>query len=328
MQTQEYSYDMVPHDASPSPGARRPSRRRLLRALPLALALTAAAPALSACTHASERLDAESGSIPEIDLSGITEVAEIASLVPPEIRARGELVNGAALNYAPGEFVGDDGQAVGYDMDVLAAIGRVLGLTTRTESAVFAQIIPAIGSRFDVGISSFTINEERLSEVSMVSYFQAGMSYAVRTGNPYGVDPEHLCGLRAAHQVGTYMDDVVADADSACRAGGDGGVTDLPYTGNADAATATAGGKADILLADSPVVAYAVARSRGTLEQLGGIADSALNGIVVAKDQPQLAGALQAAVQHLIDSGHLREIFAAWGNESGMIDRSEVDPQP
>ncbi|MGP9695471.1 transporter substrate-binding domain-containing protein [Brachybacterium sp. AOP25-B2-12] len=319
---------MLPHDPAPRSGRPAPARRTLLRALPVALGLAGTAPVLSSCTYASERLDAESNAIPHVDVSDIQAVEEIAALVPAALRERGELVNGAALNYAPGEFVGDQGQPVGYDIDILAAIGRVLGLSTRTESAVFAQIIPAIGTKFDVGISSFTVNPERLAAVSMVSYFQAGMSFAVRTGNPYGVDPADLCGLRAAHQVGTYMDDVVAERDSACRAAGGAGVTDLPYTGNADAATATAGGKADILLADSPVIAYAVDRSRGTLEQIGGIEDSALNGIVVAKDQPDLARAVRGAVQHLIDSGRLREILAAWGNESGMIDTSEVDPQP
>lgn len=304
------------------------SRRTLLRSLPAVLGAAALSPALVSCTHASERLDAESNAIPEVDLADIGQIPELAALVPPAIRERGELVNGAALNYAPGEFVGSDGQAVGYDMDILAAIGSVLGLSTRTESAVFAQIIPAIGSKYDVGISSFTVNAERLQTVSMVSYFRAGMSYAVKTGNPFGIDPADLCGTRAAHQVGTYMDDVVAERDQACRENGGPGVTDLPYTGNADAATAVAGGKADILLADSPVVAYAVDRSRGELEQIGGIEDSALNGIVVAQDQPDLAQAIQGAVQHLIDSGRLREILTAWGNESGMIDRSEVNPAP
>ncbi|MCL6423084.1 ABC transporter substrate-binding protein [Brachybacterium sp. JHP9] len=312
----------------PCPLARpAPRRRTLLRALPLALAAGALAPALTACTHASERLDAETNAIPEVDLTGIEQIPELAALVPAAIRERGVLTNGAALNYAPGEFVGSDGQAVGYDMDILAAIGAVLGLDTRTESAVFAQIIPSIGTKYDVGMSSFTINAERLQTVSMVSYFRAGMGYAVKAGNPYGIDPTDLCGTRAAHQVGTYMDDVVVDLDASCREAGRKGVIDQPYTGNADAATAVAGGKADVLLADSPVIAYAVDRSRGELETVGDIADSALNGIVVAKDAPDLALAIQGAVQHLIDSGRLREILAAWGNESGMIERSEVDPQ-
>src|SRR5699024_4034399 len=131
-------------------------------------------------------------------LSDIDEVPEIAELVPDAVRERGELINGAALNYAPGEFVGSTGEAVGYDIDILAAIGAVLGLSTRTEAALYAQIHPAVGSTYDVGISSFTINEDRRDVVTMDSYFQAGISYAVKAGNPYDIHPDDLCGKRVA----------------------------------------------------------------------------------------------------------------------------------
>lgn len=306
----------------------RPRRRSLLRAAPLALATGLLAPTLASCTRASERLDAESDAVPEVDLSDITEVPEIAALVPEEIRERGELINGAALNYAPGEFVGSTGEAIGYDIDILAAIGAVLGLSTRTEAAVFAQIIPAVGSTYDVGISSFTVNEERLEAVSMVSYFQAGISYAVKAGNPYDIHPDDLCGKRVALQVGTYQEELSIERSQECRDAGEGAYDLLAYASNSDAATNVAGGKGDILMADSPVTAYAIARSRGTLEGIGEIEESALNGIVVAKDQPELAEALRAAVQHLIDSGHMERILAAWGNEAGMIPTAEVNPQP
>lgn len=306
----------------------RPRRRSLLRAAPLALATGLLAPTLASCTRASERLDAESDAVPEVDLADITEVPEIAALVPEEIRERGELINGAALNYAPGEFVGSTGEAIGYDIDILAAIGAVLGLSTRTEAAVFAQIIPAVGSTYDVGISSFTVNEERLEAVSMVSYFQAGISYAVKAGNPYDIHPDDLCGKRVALQVGTYQEELSIERSQECRDAGEGAYDLLAYASNSDAATNVAGGKGDILMADSPVTAYAIARSRGTLEGIGEIEESALNGIVVAKDQPELAEALRAAVQHLIDSGHMERILAAWGNEAGMIPTAEVNPQP
>lgn len=298
------------------------ARRTLLRALPAALLV----PGVTSCTRASERLDAEANVLPQVDLSGITVVPEIAALVPAAIRERGELVNGASLDYAPAEFLGSDGRPVGFDLDILAAIGRVLGLRTRTESAVFSKIIPAIGSLYDVGISSFTVNEERLAAVTMVSYFRAGVSWVVKTGNPYGIDPGDLCGKRVAFQVGTYQEELVQERTAQCRAQGQAGLEELAYTSNADAATNAAGGKADIFVADSPVAAYAIARSRGTLEQIGEIEESALNGIVVAKDQPELAEALRAAVQHLIDAGHLKAILTAWGNEAGMIPTSEVNP--
>lgn len=319
---------MQGHEYYSSVTSYRPRRRSLLRAAPLALATGLLAPTLASCTRASERLDAESNAVPVVDLSSIAEVPEIAELVPAAIRERGELINGAALNYAPGEFVGSSGEAIGYDIDILAAIGAVLGLATRTEAAVFAQIIPAVGSTYDVGISSFTINEERLEAVSMVSYFQAGISYAVKSGNPYDIHPDELCGKRVALQVGTYQEELSIERSQQCRDAGQPAYDLLAYTSNSDAATNVAGGKGDILMADSPVTAYAIARSRGTLEAIGEIEESALNGIVVAKDQPELADALRAALQHLIDSGHMERILAAWGNDAGMIPTSEVNPQP
>ncbi|WP_158239327.1 ABC transporter substrate-binding protein [Brachybacterium sp. UMB0905] len=301
-----------------------PRRRVLLGAIPLVLAGSG----LSACTRASERLDAEAAAVPVVDLSDVTEVPEIADLVPTAIRERGELVNGAELSYAPAEFVGSNGEAVGFDIDLLSAIGKVLGLATRTEAAVFAQIIPAVGTTYDVGISSFTINAERLASVTMVSYLRAGISYAVKTGNPYGIDPAHLCGQRVCLQVGTYQEELAEKRSAQCHADGQGGYDLLTYTSNADAATNVAGGKGDIFMADSPVTAYAIARSRGTLEAIGEIEESALNGIVVAPDQPELADAIRAAVQHLIDTGLMERILAAWGNADAMIPTAEVNPEP
>ncbi|CAM4035093.1 ABC transporter substrate-binding protein [Helcobacillus massiliensis] len=302
-----------------------PSRRALMRGLIGAAVGLPAAGAVTGCTTASVTLAKETNAVPEVDLSPIAEVPEIAALVPEHIRSKGTLVNGCAANYAPGEFL-SNGEPVGYDIDVFNAIGRVLGMGTRTDNAVFAQIIPAIGSKYDLGMSGFTINAERLAAVSMISYFEAGISYAVATGNPYRIDPSALCGTTPAVQVGTYQEELVRAADQECRDAGADGLRILAYESNNDAVTNVAGKKADIFIADSPVTSYAIARSRGTLEQIGDIQESALNGIAVAKSEPEFAEAVRAAVQHLIDSGHMLRIMQAWGTESGMIDNAEINP--
>lgn len=297
------------------------SRRMLLRGVPAAVGLTA----LAGCTNASERLAEETNTIPNVDLSGIKKQPDIAALVPKPIRDRGLLQNGAATDYAPGEFL-NNGKPVGYDIDVLAAIGKVFGLKTATESAVFAQIIPSVGPKYDVGISSFTIDAERLKSVNMVSYFQAGVAYAVKAGNPYGIDPHELSGKRPAVQVGTFMEEVAYEEKAKCDAAGKPTVDVLSYANNSDAVTNVAGGKADLLMADSPVVNYAISRSRGTLERVGKVEDTALNGIAISKEDDQLTEAVHKAVQFLIDSGDLNRIMKAWGNEDGALDTSEVNP--
>src|SRR5690625_1557217 len=129
-------------------------------------------------------------------------------------------------------------------------------------------------------------------------------------------------------RVVTYQEELSIERSQECRDAGEGAYDLLDYASSADAATNVAGDKGDILMADSPVTAYAITRSRGTLEAIGEIEESALNGIVVAKDQPELAEAIRAAVQHLIDSGHMERVLAAWGNEAGLTPPAEVNPQP
>src|SRR5690625_8024400 len=131
-----------------------------------------------------------------------------------------------------------------------------------------------------------------------------------------------------ALQVGTYQEELSIERSQECRDAGEGAYDLLAYASNSDAATNVAGGKGDILMADSPVTAYAITRSRGTLEAIGEIEESALNGIVVAKDQPELAEAIRAAVQHLIDYGPMARVLAAWGNVAGLMPAAEVNAQP
>ena len=82
------------------------------------------------------------------------------------------------------------------------------------------------------------------------------------------------------------------------------------------------------MLADSPVIAYAIKQTGEDLEQLGDIYDAAPYGAVVAKDQTELAKAFQQAFQSIIDSGAYEAILKNWNVQSGAIETSEVNPTP
>src|SRR5690625_7163600 len=99
----------------------------------------------------------------------------------------------------------------------------------------------------------------------MISYFQAGISYAVKAGNPYDIHPDDLCGKRVALQVGTYQEELSIARSQECRDPGEGASDLLAYASNSDAATNVDDGKRDILIADPPVTASAITRSLDTL---------------------------------------------------------------
>jgi polar amino acid transport system substrate-binding protein len=251
---------------------------------------------------------------------------ELAAMVPEEIAADGRLAVGVDATYPPNESLDPDGvTVVGWDVDLFDAVAAKLGLTVQWAPAPFGAIIPSVQSgEYEVGVSSFTINDERKAEVNMVSYFDAGTQWAAPAGEP--VDPANACGLRVAVQRDTVqVPDVTARSD-ACVAAGQPEITIQQYQGQDQATASVASGQNDAMLADSPICAYAVEQTQGQLELVGEIYDAAPYGYVVAKDQTQLADALSAAVQAAIDDGTYTTILTDWGVEGGAITSSAVNP--
>jgi len=170
------------------------------------LALTACSGQTSdSASTASDTASASDSTDLSYDVSGVAKVDDIAAMLPDAIADKGTLIVGASTDYAPAEFRADDlNTAIGYDVDLAKAIGNVLGLEAEVQDGEFASLIPAIGSKYDVGISSFTITPERLENANMISYINVGSSYAVKAGNPQSFDPENVCGQTIAVQTGVH----------------------------------------------------------------------------------------------------------------------------
>ncbi|ROS73387.1 ABC transporter substrate-binding protein [Cellulomonas sp. PhB143] len=304
-----------------------------MRKLPVLVALAAAATlALSGCTDASQTgatsgSDDSSSPAPTFDLSSIQKDDAAAKLLPADVAASGKLTVGTDTTYAPAEFIDPDGKTpVGYDIDLIDAVAAVLGLDAEPQTAEFPSIIPGLGSKYDVGISSFTITPERLESANMVSYFSAGEAYAVPKGNPEKLTVDDICGMTVTVQNGTIQDDEVDDISTKCESDGKDPLKVLNYDSQADATTNVVGGKADVMFADSPIVQYAVTQTDGQLEQLGDTFSSAPQGIAVAKDDEDLAKAIQAALQVLMDDGDMTKILDVWGASDGALDTAELNP--
>ncbi len=304
-----------------------------MRTTPLvAVAVAAVTLSLAACsggstTPAASASGAGSSAAATFDPSTVAKDDALAALLPDKVKSAGTLVVGADTSYAPAEYIAEDGKTpVGYDVDLSKAIAAVLGLKADVQSADFTGIIPAIGSKYDVGISSFTINSDRETQVNMISYFQAGEAYAVQKGNPKKVTQDDICGFTVGVQTGTVEDTELDPVVAKCKADGKKDIQVLKYAMQSDVTTALVGGKADLMYADSPIIAYAISQTNGQLEQLGPVFASAPQGIVVAKSDTQLTTAIQKAVQKLIDDGTYGKILAAWGNQAGAVKTAELNP--
>ena len=302
----------------------------MARRLSPAIALTAGAAivglALSAC--GSNSLSTTPGASSSTPAVSQTKEANLADKLPAKIKAAGKIVVGVDATYAPNEFLDADGKTVkGMDVDLFDAVAQKFGVTVKWVPADFGSIILGVNSgKFDVGVSSFTINAERKKQTNMVSYFNAGTQWAVAKGNPKKVDPDNACGLNVGVQKNTVQVDDLAARSKKCTDAGKKAINPIVEQAQAKVTADVVSGKADAMLADSPVGLYAVKQTGGQLEATGKIYDSAPYGFVLPKTETDFAQAIVDALKALDASGDYKKALSTWGNDSGAISDFAVNP--
>lgn len=288
--------------------------------------------ALAACTNASET---GSGSQPSsstsasFDASTVQKDDSLASQLPAPIKSKGTLVVGSDTTYAPAEFLGgvDNHTPMGYDVDLAKAIGATLGLRVDVETSDFTGILPALGPKYDLGVSFFTITKERLQAVNFVSYMSSGTSWAVQRGNPKNFSVNDVCGKTIGVQTGTTQEtNDLKGRNDKCVADGKKPIDIVSLKNQTDVNTRLVNGGLDAMVAASPIIGYGIQQTNGAVEKVGDIYNEVLVGMAVAKDETGLADLIQKVMTKLISDGTYKKILDTWNVGDGAVSTSELNP--
>lgn len=232
------------------------------------------------------------------------------------------LVMASSLDFAPYESIGDDGQPVGIDVEMAQTICQKLGYTLKIENMDFDSILAAVQSgKADLGISGFTITEERKQSVDFsIPYIDAAQVILVREGSPVK-GMEDLKGKKISAQSGT------TGADYAAKELGDEYVE--TYQNYAEVIQALLSGKVEAaVLDDGPARQHAKANP-GKLVALAKPMTVEHYGIAFKKGNDALRQAFDAELKALIDSGKMQEICAKHAPEIfGNMQESCAKPAP
>jgi polar amino acid transport system substrate-binding protein len=253
------------------------------------------------------------------------------------IKKNGKIVIATDASYAPNEFK-QNGQIVGFDIDLGGAIAKKLGVTAELQDVKFDNILPALQSKkYDISLSSFTDNKQREQSFDFVTYFSAGTGLMVKTGNPMKLSPDDLslCGKKIAVEKGTTQEDELTPKSSTkpdagarvdkCKQGGKPAPTKVSLDDQNAANLALGNGRADAVLADSPVAAYAAKESGGKFEIAGKAYDTAPYGIAIPKNENELRDGIQKAIKDLITDGTYKQLTDKWGVSDGGITDPKVN---
>jgi len=100
----------------------------------------------------------------------------------PAVITAGKIIVGSDTAFPPFENV-EGGETVGFDVDLVTAIGEKLGLTVEFKSYKFDALITGVqaGSEFDMIASAMTITDERWQSVDFSDpYINSNQSLAVK----------------------------------------------------------------------------------------------------------------------------------------------------
>ncbi len=309
------------------------TRRRPVR-LALITFLAAGAVAVAGCgaggsgAGSAPTQSPPAGGAPGDGAGAVTKDDALAALVPPNVASDGKIVVGADTSYPPNEFTDTDGQTIiGMDVELGKAIAAKLGLTAEFQNSAFGGILPGIAAgKYEWGMSSFTINAERTRSVDMVSYFNAGTKAAVAKGNPDAVNLDDLCGKAVGVQNDTVQVEDLTARNQKCQAEGRPAIAVTSLQAQTDVTLALTAKRVVAMLADAPVINYAISQTGGQLETLGEQYEAAPYGIAMRKDQGDFAKAVQGAVQALIADGTYGRILAKWNGTDSAITTSQINP--
>lgn len=139
-------------------------------------------------------------------LGGIAEAQQCQPKIgrPPLIR-KGTLIAAINPTVAPIQYVDDDGNIIGLDVDFGNMIAERLCLKMLFESVQFATMIPGVqDGRFDMIDSFMYYTPERASQVLMIPYGASTLSIVVPKSNKDEIKgPEYFTGKKLAVELGT-----------------------------------------------------------------------------------------------------------------------------
>jgi polar amino acid transport system substrate-binding protein len=253
----------------------------------------------------------------------------LADALPPDVRASGRLRIVTDASYAPASEFGPDGRTIiGFEPDLGAALGAVLGVQVTFTPAPFDDLTGLVSSgQADLVMSAMTDTKERERTLDFVNYFSAGSSIVVQRGNPTGVtELSDLCGSRVAVQRATVQVELLRHAQANCPPGQP--IDVRTYATNDDALVQLRTGRATAVLNDyPPAVSLTTDPTTGSRFQLASTVqyEPGWYGIGVAKSRPELRNAVQGALQSLVDSGHYGQVLRTWNVADGAVPKATIN---
>lgn len=213
---------------------------------------------------------------------------------------------GTDATFPPFEFTDTSGKMQGFDIDMVNAIAKVVGISkVEFKQITFDGLIPGLqANQFDMVASGVYITDERKKVVDFSdSYFPGGLVLMVRNDEQSINSLDDLKGKKVAVQVGTKSVDWLKQHAPQVQL--------MTVKTNAEMFQAGMNGQADAVVTGYPAARYYI-KQHGGMKIVGKQLTDERYGFVFRKSDSDLRDAVNEALKKLQQDGTYDQLIKKW----------------
>lgn len=207
--------------------------------------------------------------------------------------------------FEPFEYQNEAGEIVGFDIDLMKAIGEDQGFEVKVENMEFDALTGSIlNGSIDVVAAGMSITPDRLEKLAFTKpYLDASLGIVVEKDNAEIKSVEDLKGKVVSAQIGT------TGADASQELVEKGGAAEVKIFDNfTTCVQSLLNGSVDAIINDMPVNEIYMEKHPGDVEILGEPFVADYYGIAVAKDNKALLEKLNKGFDNIVKNGKYEEL--------------------
>lgn len=212
------------------------------------------------------------------------------------IKEAGEITMLTNAAFPPFEYLGDDGNVAGVDVEIAQAIADEIGVELKVIDMDFDGIVNAIQTgKGDLGVAGMTATDERRKSVDFsVNYVDAAQCIVVKEDSDIKTAAD-LAGKNVGVQMGTTGDLYVTDETEAVV---------YRYKTAPDAGNELATGKLDAVVVDE-MPAKEIVKANSGLKVLDEALTEEQYAVALKKGEDELAEVVNKVITELLESGQI-----------------------
>ncbi len=222
----------------------------------------------------------------------------------------GKLIMGTNAAFPPYEFI-QDGEIVGIDAEIAAAIAEKIGMELEIQDMEFDAIIPAIQSgKINVGLAGMTVTAEREESVNFSESYATGVQVVIVKEGSAITTVDDLFAEGASHTIGVQRN-TTGDLYTTWDLEDSGLAVIDRYSRGADAVQALITDKVDCVVIDNePAKAFVEANEGLVILDTEYIEEQ--YAIAMSKEDEELYEKVNTALQELKADGTVDAIIAKY----------------